>query len=85
MAVALSLSLGLAGCAPAPVAGPAPGRAAVAQPLRVTNGDRPFAYHEGAAARRMAEAACAGQGKRLRPSMYDRFEAGAWIYVEGCA
>jgi hypothetical protein len=53
--------------------------------LRVTNNGAPFANHEGAAARKLAEAECAGQGRTLRPSIYDRYDAGAWVYVEGCA
>ncbi len=60
------------------------GQASVA-PLRVTNNGTAFAMDEGAAARRVAEATCAARGQRLRPSIYDRFEAGAWVYVEGCA
>lgn len=54
-------------------------------PLRVTNAGQPFANFEGAAARKTAEAICAGMGKRLVPSLHDRYEAGAWVYVEGCA
>ena len=55
------------------------------QALRVTNAGQPFANFEGAAARKMAEGKCEGMGKRLVPSIYDRYEAGAWVYVEGCA
>lgn len=86
VAVAMSLTLALCACvAPVPQ-GPVQGMAAPsAAPLRVTNGGQAFRQYEGAAARRVAEAECAGQGRRLRPSIYDRFEAGAWVYVEGCA
>ncbi|MBN2629497.1 MAG: hypothetical protein JXR75_03020 [Rhodobacteraceae bacterium] len=59
-----------------------PGSAA---PLRVTNNGTAFAMDEGAAARRVAEATCAARGQSLRPSIYDRFDAGAWVYVGGCA
>jgi hypothetical protein len=45
----------------------------------------PFAMHEGRAARAVAEAECAARGQVLRPSIYDRFEGGAWVYVGGCA
>ncbi|MFN4153719.1 MAG: hypothetical protein ACK4HF_03630 [Paracoccaceae bacterium] len=58
---------------------------ATAAPLRVTNAHQPFAMSDGLAARRMAEAECARQGKRLRPGIYDRFDAGAWVYPGGCA
>ena len=54
------------------------------QPLRVTNGGAPFANHQGVAARRAAETTCESRGQRLQSSIYDRYEAGAWIFVEGC-
>ncbi|NJM83059.1 MAG: hypothetical protein HC844_11690 [Tabrizicola sp.] len=78
MVAALSLTLATAcvGTAPKPAA---------TQSLMVTNGDRPFAMWEGAPARTRAEAECASRGQRLRTSIYDRFEAGAWVYPEGCA
>lgn len=82
MAATLSLTLALGACVqPAPVAQPAPATG----PLRVTNGGLPFAMHEGAAARRVAEATCAARGQTLRPGIYDRFDAGEWVYVGGCA
>lgn len=65
-----------------PVASKVSGPAAV---LRVTNGDRPFRYDEGAPARKVAEAACAAEGKQLRTGTLDRFEGGAWVYPGGCA
>jgi hypothetical protein len=88
MCAALSLTLALGACVqPAPSAsgqaGAVPFRPAT--PLRVTNNGAPFGMYEGAAARRVAEAACAAEGRRLRPSIYDRFDAGAWVYLEGCA
>ncbi len=54
-------------------------------PVRVTNNGAPFAFDQGAVARKVAEGVCAGQGKRLRSGIYDRFEAGAWVYPGGCA
>ena len=82
MAAAMTLALAASGCVqPAtPVAAPV-----AAAPLRVMNGAVPFANDQGLAARRMAEAECASQGKALRTSIYDRFEAGTWVFVEGCA
>ena len=81
MAAALSLTLGLAACA----APQGVGTAAPSAPLRVTNGALPFANHEGAAAKRVAMQTCAAEGRSLRTSIYDRFEAGTWVFVEGCA
>ena len=82
MAAALTLCIAASGCGqPAPLAtGPV-----MAAPLRVTNNGAPFANHEGAAAKRVASATCAAQGRSLRTSIYDRFDAGAWVFVEGCA
>lgn len=80
-AAALWLLLGLAGCVqavPTPTAPPS-------GPLRVTNAGQPFGNDQGMAARKMAESLCAGQGLRLRPGLYDRFEAGTWVYPGGCA
>ena len=85
---ALSLTLALGACVQPVPQGTGQGMGAGAAstgPLRVTNSGAPFQMFEGAAARRMAEAECARQGKRLRPSIYDRFEAGTWVYVGGCA
>ncbi|MFN3846123.1 MAG: hypothetical protein ACK4RZ_09940 [Paracoccaceae bacterium] len=83
MRAALSLTLALGACVqPAPkAAGPG---AAAPVPLRVSNGGQPFRMDEGASARRIAAATCAAEGRRLRPSIYDRFDAGVWVYVEGC-
>lgn len=86
MAAAMSLTLAFGACVPSVPPGPVQGMAvSPLTPLRVTNNGQPFRQFEGAAARRVAEAECAGQGRRLRPSIYDRFEAGAWVYVGGCA
>jgi hypothetical protein len=71
----------LAACTASPATSPRVER----MPLRVTNGDAAFANDEGAAARKQAEATCAARGQRLQSSIYDRYEAGAWVFVEGCA
>lgn len=81
MAAALSLTLALSACA----APQGAGTGGPSAPLRVTNGGMPFANHEGAAAKRVGMAACAEEGRALRTSIYDRFEAGTWVFVEGCA
>jgi hypothetical protein len=75
----------LLSCGPGgPAAAPSPA-AGASTPLRVTRPDgTSFAAFEGAAARQAAEAECDRRGRRLSPSIYDRFEAGAWVYVEGC-
>jgi hypothetical protein len=81
MASALTLCLAASGCVRT-----APESAAVvAAPLVVTRDGAPYANWEGAAARKQAEAECAALGLSLRPSMHDRYQAGAWVYVEGCA
>jgi hypothetical protein len=78
------LGAGLLGaCAQGPSGSTVPVQ--VAEPLRVTNGTRPFANFEGAAARKLAETTCKSRGQRLHSSIYDRYEAGAWVFVEGCA
>jgi len=82
MAAALTLCVAAAGCVQPGVQAPGP---VVAAPLRVTNAGQPFSLWEGAAARRVAEGECAARGQSLRTSIYDRFEAGAWVYPEGCA
>lgn len=78
------IGAGLVGACAAAPPGSAGGRAA-AEPLRVTNGAAPFANFEGVAARKMAEGQCGERGQRLQSSIYDRYEAGAWVFVEGCA
>ena len=76
-AASLNLTLGLMACA-------APAVQGQGGPLRVTNGDMPFAFDQGAAARKVAEATCAARGGKLKTGVYDRFESGAWVYPEGC-
>lgn len=82
MAQAMTLCIAASACVQTAPQGRGP---VMAGPLRVTNDGAAFAMYEGLAARRVAEAACKGQGKRLRPSIYDRFEVGTWVFVEGCA
>ncbi|WP_435258722.1 hypothetical protein ACSBLW_02800 [Thioclava sp. FR2] len=82
MAVAMTLALAVSGCVqPATkVAGPV-----AALPLRVSNNGSPFGADQGIAARKLGEAECAAEGRVLRTSIYDRFESGEWVFVEGCA
>lgn len=82
MAAALTLCLAASGCVQT---APSGGVLVAAGPLRVTNNGAPFANYEGAAARQVAEAECAARGATLRPSIYDRYDAGAWVYPGGCA
>jgi hypothetical protein len=70
----------LAACTASPGAPPL----SRAEPLRITNGTVPFANFEGATARKLADATCVARGQRLQSSIYDRYEAGAWVFVEGC-
>ena len=42
-----------------------------------------YAMWDGALARKDADALCGGRG--VRSSIYDRYEGGAWVFVEGCA
>jgi hypothetical protein len=79
------ISVAGAGLLAACVAAPTTPAAARGEPLRVTNGDAAFANFDGAAARKLAEATCTSRGQRLQSSIYDRYEAGAWVFVEGCA
>lgn len=53
-------------------------------PLRVTNNGAPFGFDQGGPARRVAEAECGAQGRRLASGIYDRYEGGAWVYPGGC-
>jgi hypothetical protein len=71
----------LAACvAPAPAEAPV---AAANAPLRVMRADGgPFGFEEGAVARGQADQLCGG---KVRTSIYDRYEAGAWVFVGGCA
>ncbi|MDQ2066671.1 hypothetical protein Q9295_09810 [Xinfangfangia sp. CPCC 101601] len=83
------LVLPLAACvaaSPAPVAPRADIGASLVQAgkaVRVTRTNGPaYAMWDGIAARRDADALCGG---KVKASIYDRFEAGTWVYVEGCA
>lgn len=70
----------LAACvASAPVDAPALAK----QPVKVIRGDGTmFAFDEGALARRQADVICDG---KVNTSIYDRYEDGVWVFVEGCA
>lgn len=86
MQAALPLTFGalaLAGCA-APVPHSAPGYRAEARGagLAVTRDGAAFANWEGAEAKRAANALCGGA---VQGSANDHYDAGAWIFVEGCA
>ncbi len=83
MAATLSMTLALSACASTGSTGAV--RTVAAVPLAVTNNGQPFAFHEGAAAKRVAMDTCAAQGAMLQTSIYDRFDNGAWVYPEGCA
>ena len=78
VAAALSLTLALTLASACVQAAPKP-----AAPVRVTNGGQPFGMSDGAAARKAADAECGPRG--VRTSIYDRFDAGAWVYPGGCA
>lgn len=68
--------LSLSGCAASvPVADQPRG----AQEIRVAG----FQHWQGLEARRQADAQCGPRGVRV--SIYDRYQAGAWVYPEGCA
>lgn len=81
MAAALTLCLAASGC----VRSAPDGAVVAAAPLTVVRQGAPYANWEGAAARKQAEMECAARGQSLRPSIYDRYQGGAWVYVEGCA
>ena len=85
----LSLALPLVACVagtPAPVAPRADVGASLAQSgksVRVTRtSGTPYAMYDGAHARKDADALCGG---KVRSSIYDRYESGTWVFVEGCA
>ena len=82
MAAALTICIAASGCVQT---APSGGGAVAAAPMVVTREGAPFAYWEGAAARRQGEADCAAMGRSLRTSIRDRYQAGAWVFVEGCA
>jgi hypothetical protein len=76
-------ALALAGCA-APVPQAVPGYRAEMRGagLAVMRDGTAFANWEGAEAKRAANAICGGA---VRGSVNDHFDAGAWVFVEGCA
>ena len=82
MAAALTLCLAASGCVQTAPSGAV---TVAAAPLTVVRQGAPYANWEGAAARKQAEAECAARGATLRPSIYDRYDAGAWVYPGGCA
>lgn len=52
-------------------------------PVKVIRADGTmFAFDEGALARRQADVICDG---KVNTSIYDRYDDGAWVFVEGCA
>ncbi len=73
----------LAGCAGqpgSPIAAAVAGRT----PVSVTSATGlPYTFADGAQAKKQADALCGTGG--VRASIYDRFNAGAWVYPEGCA
>lgn len=79
----LVVALCVSGCV-APVAGDTSISRSDLGPLRVTNAGLPFGMSDGALARKTAEAECRSRGRSLRSSIYDRFESGNWVFVEGC-
>ena len=78
----LPLVATLGGCAAAPPLALAPSSSG---PVRVMNGELPFGMADGALARKVAEEECKARGRSLRSSIYDRFDGGTWVFVEGCA
>jgi hypothetical protein len=82
MRAGLHMALGaavLSGCAAPASVRPSPeGRA-----LRVTDAAVPLTYSDGARAKRMANEICGPRG--VKSSINDRYESGAWVFVEGCA
>jgi hypothetical protein len=80
VALALSLTLSQAACVAT-----APAGSSGAEPVRVSNGGKPYQMWDGAAARKAADAACGSRG--VRASIYDRFDRATseWVYPGGCA
>ncbi len=85
MSVSLQMAMGaavLSGCG-------APGTAAIGQSaetvreVRISGGATPLGFDEGARAKQLASDVCGPQG--VRSSVNDRFEAGTWVFVKGCA
>jgi hypothetical protein len=89
----VTLTAPLAACVAAPPAPQPPVAradvAAVLEPIAnggvsVTRTGTPgYAMWDGASAKRDADALCGPRG--VRTSIYDRFAAGAWVFVGGCA
>jgi hypothetical protein len=52
--------------------------------LLVARPAQPLGYAEGLAAKRAAQAHCAGQGRVLNPAAFGRYQAGAWAFDGGC-
>ena len=75
--------LALPGCSAQPdnpIATPSAGGV----PVAVTSSTgMPYTFADGAQASKQADALCGTGG--VRTSIHDRFEAGTWIYPEGCA
>ena len=73
----------MAGCSVQPgntVTAPAAG----GTPVTVTSATgMPYTFADGAQAKKQADALCGTGG--VRTSIYDRFNAGTWVYPEGCA
>ena len=81
MRAGLHMALGaavLSGCAAAGAGAPSATR-----DLRVTGETGPLGFDEGARAKRMANDICGPKG--VRSSINDRFDAGTWVFPEGCA
>ena len=80
--IALAASA-MAGCTGQPgstIAAPVVG----GTPITVTSATgMPYTFADGAQAKKQADALCGTGG--VRTSIYDHFNAGAWIYPEGCA
>ena len=73
----------LAGCAGQPGNGVAAPRSG-GTPITVTSATgMPYTFADGAQAKKQADALCGTGG--VRTSIYDRFNAGTWVYPEGCA
>lgn len=78
-------ALALAGCAaPVPQAARVDGYRAEARGagLAVMRDAAPFANWEGAEAKRAADAQCGGA---VKSGLRDSYDAGAWVFVGGCA
>ncbi|MFN3938635.1 MAG: hypothetical protein ACK4KW_13785 [Gemmobacter sp.] len=87
--IPMALGAALGACAAPPQALPPAPDGVVAERradgLAIRRLDGAFHYSDGLAARRAGQAVCAAEGRRLRHGIRDRFEAGAWIFPEGCA